>query len=607
MTQHRARPPHHVPPLRWLAARRIPRLVILAIATTACVLLGMSLDAVADAINLTGTWVANYHCTSGWCAGQDFPDSVHLTQAVGSSSVTGSNAGGGTFTGTLNGLSFSLISSVGSYVSTLDLTIAPDGESWSGTGHDTNGTNGIYTATRTLAPGESSTAVFCNVLRPDQPDEVFVCAAVVAGGIGTGPAHTPTGTVSFALDAGVGGSFAGPSCELAPSQTGGSTAFCTTEYTPPPGGIPIGSQPAFTATYGGDDTLSSSSGRPTSVVSSRTASRIGQIVQQNADQCLVDAIDAPKEEFLPRLTSPPSIQYQPTDTATARAAKTCAFPIRGIGYVAGGAAWVCGSICEIAGDERVAGATMMTGAGMFYYAAETGPAAPFTATTGAGVFVVGAVNAYVAKPVGSGLRRLGSYIVDDPPDPEYRTIPRPARVKRIATPPKSPRMLKKLVAFKLAADKCIAAMDAMSAAINRAGGARIDGEIKWQRRQIRASIKLAKATLKTLDKLSSTREAVDRELAGFMQTLPALSAEQIAQAKEASNGPLELPPAVVKLLDGFGIPLSALHDAVAQATPGVPVATTLQVSPVFDSEITFGKAMLVLYPKLADIQAQAAR
>ncbi len=105
----------------------------------------------ASALNLSGTWSASYHCEAGGCAGSDFPATDTLSQAEGSSAVTGSN-GGEAITGTLTGNAFAYRSSVGGYSAEGTLTIAPDGLSWSGHVHDSNGTSGTYTATRASAP-----------------------------------------------------------------------------------------------------------------------------------------------------------------------------------------------------------------------------------------------------------------------------------------------------------------------------------------------------------------------------------------------------------------------------------------------------------------------
>jgi len=99
-------------------------------------------------VNLTGTWVAVYHCESGECKGQSFPAIDTLSQAEGSSSVTGANEGE-SISGTVSGQSFEYHSgTVGGSTSEATLTVSEDGLSWEGALQDSNHTSGKYTATR---------------------------------------------------------------------------------------------------------------------------------------------------------------------------------------------------------------------------------------------------------------------------------------------------------------------------------------------------------------------------------------------------------------------------------------------------------------------------
>ena len=118
---------------------------VLAGCTAVLLLLGGAAD--ASALNMTGTWHANYHCEAGWCAGEDFPATDVLTQAEGSNVVTGSN-GSESISGTISGNTFQYTSTTGGYVAEATLTVSADGLSWTGTAHDNNETSGTYTATR---------------------------------------------------------------------------------------------------------------------------------------------------------------------------------------------------------------------------------------------------------------------------------------------------------------------------------------------------------------------------------------------------------------------------------------------------------------------------
>lgn len=139
-----------VRPLSGVFAPRFGRVL----ACAAAALLSLIGCASASALNLTGVWSANYHCETG-CAGANFPATDTLTQAKGSEEVTGANETE-TITGTLTGNTFVYQSSVGAYKAEGTLTVAANGLSWSGPGHDSNGTSGTYTATRELSSGALS-------------------------------------------------------------------------------------------------------------------------------------------------------------------------------------------------------------------------------------------------------------------------------------------------------------------------------------------------------------------------------------------------------------------------------------------------------------------
>jgi len=118
-----------------------------AVAIGAAVLVSMGASASAWALNLTGQWSANYHCEGGWCVGQNFPAKDTLTQAAGSNVVTATN-GVETSEGILTGNKLVMRGGAGGYKFESTVTIAADGNSWSGVGHDNNGTSGAESATR---------------------------------------------------------------------------------------------------------------------------------------------------------------------------------------------------------------------------------------------------------------------------------------------------------------------------------------------------------------------------------------------------------------------------------------------------------------------------
>jgi hypothetical protein len=97
-------------------------------------------------LNLTGTWAAVYHCEVG-CQGAEYPATDTLTQAEGSDVVSGSNEAE-SISGTVTGETFEYHSSVGGYEANGTLTVAANGQSWSGRLQDSKGTSGTYTATK---------------------------------------------------------------------------------------------------------------------------------------------------------------------------------------------------------------------------------------------------------------------------------------------------------------------------------------------------------------------------------------------------------------------------------------------------------------------------
>ncbi len=133
-------------------ARR-SRLIVACLTALASV---VSCASASAALNLTGTWSANYHCAEGVCPGgqTDFPAIDRLTQAEGSDVVSGSNEGE-TISGTLIGNTFTFTSTTSGYEAKAALTVAANGLSWSGPLEDSNGTKGTYTARRNPPPSGS--------------------------------------------------------------------------------------------------------------------------------------------------------------------------------------------------------------------------------------------------------------------------------------------------------------------------------------------------------------------------------------------------------------------------------------------------------------------
>ena len=101
-----------------------------------------------------------------------------------------------------------------------------------------------------------------------------------------GDARTDTGdagSVSFAVNPGGAGGFRSANlCDLKRSELGGNSAFCPVLYLPPPGGIPIGSQPPITGTYSGSGVFASSAAQPRSPLPQVPQASAGQSQRQAA-------------------------------------------------------------------------------------------------------------------------------------------------------------------------------------------------------------------------------------------------------------------------------------------------------------------------------------
>jgi hypothetical protein len=125
--------------------------VLLAFVIAVGIIVGVqSLPAGASPANFTGTWNTVYHCTGGWCKGQNFPSNgVVLVQAEGSSTVTNGTGG---LVGIVNGRTLTMHGADGSYTFTEVLTLSEDGKSYRGPDKDSNGTSGYVTAVRVATP-----------------------------------------------------------------------------------------------------------------------------------------------------------------------------------------------------------------------------------------------------------------------------------------------------------------------------------------------------------------------------------------------------------------------------------------------------------------------
>ena len=224
----------------------------------------------AEEVNFTGTWQAVYHCLVGKCAGREISGVFMLSQAQGSSAVTGTlkleTGAEALVTGTVAGNTLTLEGKgTKGYSASGVETLSSGGLSWTGTYKDIIGTSGTLTATRPslpvfTAPGSTepraaAIQVLCNY---EVAPANFTCTASVGDASGETPAAIPTGTVSFTATS--GGFSPLPKCALVATPGSPDVASCSVTYTPV-AKIPTGTQPPVTGAYSGDATFAPSAAK----------------------------------------------------------------------------------------------------------------------------------------------------------------------------------------------------------------------------------------------------------------------------------------------------------------------------------------------------------
>ena len=185
------------------------RLLAATLAALGVPLAAAGLSSASINVNVSGAWTSVYHCQVG-CAGQTFPDTITLKQASGSTTVTGTDLGGGTLVGKLangpnNTITLTLKETQGSYIANFNVTITVNGtaESWSGPLTDSNGTSGTDTATLQGAPVVGKTgeaAVVSGTVTIETPGQTSFTALSGSSSIPMGSTINATsGTVSLTV------------------------------------------------------------------------------------------------------------------------------------------------------------------------------------------------------------------------------------------------------------------------------------------------------------------------------------------------------------------------------------------------------------------------
>jgi pimeloyl-ACP methyl ester carboxylesterase len=198
---------------------------------------GLVASATAAALNVSGTWNANYHCEQGWCAGEDFPaPGVVFVQAKGSDEVHD-----GTAVGILKGNTMTIHGgSPGEYQFDQTLTFSADGKSFTGPLSDSNGTSGTDTGVKVSGPPPETVKVAGSVrddlghiapgvtltLKGTSDEEEQISQSTTSNLYGEYSFEVPTGKYSVAA-----------SGEMS-EENGGKLSVTTAAATP--GGISIG-------------------------------------------------------------------------------------------------------------------------------------------------------------------------------------------------------------------------------------------------------------------------------------------------------------------------------------------------------------------------------
>ena len=232
------------------------RILTVAVLLAALASLASSASA-STTIDIRGDWAEQSHYGGTSSYVEHWKTEVFSSGAVsgtGGQPVADQWSMSGTISG--NHLVFTQTYYGGGYTSTEDVTVAADGNSYSGTFHDSNNVMGTITAIRTSGPPSTGgpppstggakratgTSVLCTYVVATSAD---TCTATV-GDAGAPPAVAPTGSVTLSSNKGVFA--AGSTCTLVASPSAPAAPSCSVQYIPPTGG----GFPNVLAAYPGD-------------------------------------------------------------------------------------------------------------------------------------------------------------------------------------------------------------------------------------------------------------------------------------------------------------------------------------------------------------------
>ena len=360
----------------------------------------------------------------------------------------------------------------------------------------------------------TATQVMCN--RGPNPGDPSVCTATVGDAAGP-PRPNPTGSVVFTTTT---GSFPmGGTCNLTPTSMSPGVASCAATYYPAAGS----GFPEVTASYQGSNVHAPS---------------------QGATSFIIAAPPSTNEPFDPESSCGDPLAGLPrTGGPTAKAAienEAAHVPEheRGVGYClwyTGAKLFRYGVTITGNGVTITVGTVLGVGApiGGAIAGSEIGPAG----TVGGGVLGAAVTKEYIYPATVDTLTALNDAhdrAIKDPPDPNYKVVVTPERVKvaRLKAAKglnrKTARAVTQLVREQIRARNLARAI---AATLDKAGGAKEAGDQKWVGIQTRANIGYVQRLIASLERLPKRQQTA----AALAKKSPALSKPLVSRKQMAKN------------------------------------------------------------------------
>jgi streptogramin lyase len=353
----------------------------------------------------------------------------------------------------------------------------------------------------------SGTSVICN--RGPNPGDDSICTATVgdAGPPPLGP--RPSGTVRFTANS--RGSFrTGAECTLQPVSTSPSVSSCSVTYIPGDGSFPD-----VTADYQGDATFLTSKGRTSVVTGGVFGLPAGTLL--NIDACMRMGTNAP-------LSRPARAARRPAARAAIRATQQAL--AQGKELSPGDSKRWCN--LELAGSYVVEGGEYVVGTAIFGVGMAMG--------AGGAVLIAAPEPTTVTKVAGVGLMAGGTAISmemitrlwgqesaqvrvrEDPPDPRFRTVAKPAKARRIVVRPGAGlgrADAGRLTTLLASQSRASALATALAATLDKVGGAQKAKNRRYEGIQTRAAIGYARELSRLETKLVAQSRSAARVLRKF--------------------------------------------------------------------------------------------